>query len=267
MLKRLIVAVLVLAGVLVVADYAAAAAAESVVSRQLRERLGLADDPNVRINGFPFLTQAVAGEYGSIELTADRLQVGDLRNVQLRARLQDVAAPLSGLLGSGTPGLRVGTAEGSARVGDDDLGRMLPGVERLSLGNIDANGIADVISDGGDPSLRTLDPESVARIAGDVPVGSERESVVVLAELQVADGTMRIVPRDVRDSTGDALPEPVAELVRQTFSLRVDPGGLPFGVVPTTLQVRDGYLEIGGEAADVVIGSAPAGAAATGRPE
>lgn len=265
MLKRLIVAVLVLAGVLVAADYAAAAAAESVVSRQLRERLGLADDPNVRINGFPFLTQAVAGEYGSIELTADRLQVGDLRNVQLRARLQDVAAPLSGLLGSGTPGLRVGTAEGSARVGDDDLGRMLPGVERLSLGNVDANGIADVISEGGDPTMRSLDPDSVARIAGDVPVGGgDTESVVVLAELQVAEGTMRIVPRDVRSSSGDELPEPLAELVRQTFSLRVDPGGLPFGVVPTELQVKDGTLEIGGEATDVVIGAAPAGSTATG---
>ncbi|WP_181779654.1 LmeA family phospholipid-binding protein [Pseudonocardia pini] len=264
MLKRLIVAVLVLAGVLVAADYAAAAAAESVVSRQLRDRLGLADDPNVRINGFPFLTQAVAGEYGSIELTAERLKVGDLQSVQLRAQLRDVEAPLSGLLGSGTPGLRVGTAEGSVRVGTDDLGRMLPGVERLSLGNVDANGIAEAIGDGADPAMRALDPESVARIAGDVPLGSETESVVVLAELQVADGTMRIVPRDVRSSSGDALPEPAAALVRETFALRVDPGGLPLGVVPTELQVRDGSLEISGETADVVIGAAPAGSTATG---
>jgi hypothetical protein len=256
-LKRLIIAVLVLAGVLVAADYAAAAAAESVVSRELREQLGLADDPNVRINGFPFLTQAVAGEYGSIELTADRLKVGDLENVQLRADLHDVVAPLSGLLGSGTPGLRVTTAEGAARVGADDIARMLPGVERLSLGNVDANAIAEAVTEGADPSLRSLDPESVARISGDVPVGSTTESVVVLAELQVTDGTMRVVPRVVRDSSGDALPEPVAGLVEQTFALRVDPGGLPFGVVPTKLQVRDGTLEISGEASDVVVGTAP----------
>jgi hypothetical protein len=256
-LKRLIVTVLVLAGVLVAADYAAAAAAESVVSRQLRERLGLVDDPNVRINGFPFLTQAVAGEYGSIELTADRLKVGDLENVQLRANLHDVVAPLSGLLGSDTPGLRVTTAEGSARVGADDIARMLPGVERLSLGNVDANAVAEAITEGADPGLRALDPESVARISGDVPLGTTTESVVVLAELQVADGTMRIVPRDVRDSSGDPIPEPLRGLVEQTFALRVNPGGLPFGVVPTTLQVRDGSLEIAGEASDVVIGAAP----------
>lgn len=257
MLKRLIIAVLVLAGVLVTADYAAAAAAESVVSRQLRERLGLADDPNVRINGFPFLTQAVAGRYGSIELTADRLKVGDLENVQVRAELRDVTAPLSGLLGGETPGLRVATAEGGARVGADDVARMLPGVERLSLGNVDANAIADAITDGADPGLRALDPDSVARISGDVPVGADTESVVVLAELQVADGTMRLVPRDVRDSSGDPLPEPVAGLVEQTFALRVDPGGLPFGVVPTKLQVRDGTLEISGETSDLVIGAGP----------
>jgi hypothetical protein len=256
-LKRLIITVLVLAGVLVAADYAAAAAAESVVSRQLREQLDLADDPNVRVNGFPFLTQAVRGEYGSIELTANRLKVGDLENVQLRANLRDVTAPLSGLLGSGTPGLRIATAEGAARVGADDIARMLPGVERLSLGNVDANAIADLITEGADPSLRALDPESVARISGDVPVGGTTESVVVFAELQVSDGAMRIVPRVVQDSSGDALPGPLEAVARQTFALRVDPGGLPFGVVPTKLQVRDGSLEIAGEASDVVVGAAP----------
>jgi hypothetical protein len=257
-LKRLIIAVLVLAGVLVGADYATAAAAESVVSRELRQQLGLADDPNVRINGFPFLTQAISGEYGSIELTANRLKVGGLQNVQLRARLQDVAAPLSTLLGSGTPGLRISRAEGAARVGADDLERMLPQIKRFSLGNVDANTIANAITDGADPSLRTLDPESVARIGGDVPLPDGRTlAVVVLAELQVTDGTMRIVPRDVRDSKGDALPEPAASIARRTFALRVDPGGLPFSVVPTKLQVRDGTLEISGKASDVVVGAAP----------
>jgi hypothetical protein len=255
--KRLIVAVLVLAGVLVAADYAAAAAAESVVSRQLRERLGLADDPSVRINGFPFLTQAVGGEYRSVEVRADRLEVGDLHNVQLRAELRDVEAPLSGLLGSGTPGLRVTDAEGAVRVGADDLHRMLPGVERFSVGNVDANAIADVVDEGGDPTMRQLDPESVARLAGTVTIAGKEYQPVVLAELQVADGVMRVVPRDVRGSDGDPLPEPVTQLVRQAFALRIDPGGLPFGVVPTKLQARDGTLEISGEAHDVVVGSLP----------
>jgi hypothetical protein len=256
-LKRLIIAVVVLVGVLVAADYATAAAAESVVSRQLRERLGLADDPAVRINGFPFLTQAVGGHYGSIELDAQRLKVGDLQNVEVKANLHDVEAPLSGLLGGGIPGLKVGTAEGSARVGDDDIQRLLPGVEQLSLGNVDANAVNEAIKDGADPALRSLDPESVARISGEVDILGQTQQFVVLAELAVADGAMRIVPRDVRSSKGDEFPAPVDEVIRQQLSLRVDPGGLPFGVAPTKLQVRDGALEISGQASEVVIGSAP----------
>jgi hypothetical protein len=134
---------------------------------------------------------------------------------------------------------------------------MLPGVERFSVGNVDANAIADVVDEGGDPTMRQLDPESVARLAGTVTIAGKEYQPVVLAELQVADGVMRVVPRDVRGSDGDPLPEPVTQLVRQAFALRIDPGGLPFGVVPTKLQARDGTLEISGEAHDVVVGSLP----------
>jgi hypothetical protein len=255
--KRLIIAVVVLVGVLLAADYASAAAAESVVSRQLRERLGLADDPAVRINGFPFLTQAARGQYGSIQLTADHLEVGTLHNVQLRGNLHDVTA--TGLIGSGVPGLRAASVESSVRVGADDLDRMFPQVTPLSFGNIDANGINGLITDkDADPTLRSLDPESVARISGTMTIDGTKYQPVVIAELQAVDGTMRVIPRDVRGSDGDPLPAAVAQQVTQMFTLTIAPGPLPFGVTATTLQVRDGSLELGGETTDLVVGAAPA---------
>jgi hypothetical protein len=268
--KRLIIVLLVLLGVLVAVDYGAAAAAESAVSRQMRERLGLADDPSVRINGFPFLTQALSGEYRSVQVEAQRVPVGQLRQVDVRAQLNDVTAPLSELLGSGPKTLRVANADGSERVGTTDLEALLPGVRKLTIANLDANALDALVRDGdADPSLRGLDPETTARFGGTVAALGQELDVAVVAELQILDGKMRIVPRDVRlgdvrlgDADADPLPAPVQSLIERLFTVQVDPGTLPFGVTPTKFRARDGELELLGTAQNLVIGDG--GAVTTG---
>lgn len=257
-MKRLVIGLLILAGVLVAADWGSAALAESAVSRDLRDRLGLADDPSVRINGFPFLTQAVSGRYRSIEATADRVPVGQLRDVQVRAKLTDVTAPLGGLLGSGPTNVQVGHAEGAARVKSDDIERLLPEVSKLGIANVDANGLEDAVKQGGDPVLRGLDPETVGRFTGTVKFLGKEYQIAVLAELQVADGAIRVVPHDVRLGDSKPLPGPLQALVTRMFTVTLDPGRLPFGVVPTKVQPRDGTLEISGETSDVRLGAGAA---------
>lgn len=259
-MKRLIIALVVAVGVLVAVDYGAAALAESTVSRQVRDQLGLAEDPAVRINGFPFLTQAISGTYRSVEVSADRIQVGDLRNVGIRAKLTDVEAPLSSLTGSGQHTLVVAEAEGAARVPASDIERLLPGVDKLGIGNVDANAISNAVEEDGDPTMRSLDPENVARLTGSVTFLGQKYDIAVLAELQVSDGTIRVVPRDVRLGDSDPLPGPVVAMIRQLFTLTLDPGALPFGVVPTEARPRDGTLEILGEATDLRIGGTPSSA-------
>ena len=91
-MRRLIIILLVLAGLAVAADFGSAALAESAVSRQMRGQLGLVDDPSVRINGFPFLTQAVAGTYSSIDVDATRIPYGSFKELEINARLHDVSA-------------------------------------------------------------------------------------------------------------------------------------------------------------------------------
>ena len=90
-MRRLVIALLVLIGILVVADFGAAALAESAVSRQMRSQLSLADDPSVRINGFPFLTQAVSGQYSSVDVAAQRISVGQLQELGVRTQLRNVS--------------------------------------------------------------------------------------------------------------------------------------------------------------------------------
>ena len=86
-MRRLIIILLVLVGLVVVADFGAAALAESAFSRQMRSQLGLVDDPSVRFNGFPFLTQAISGTYSSIDVDATRIPYGSFKELEINAQL------------------------------------------------------------------------------------------------------------------------------------------------------------------------------------
>ncbi|GAA3218850.1 DUF2993 domain-containing protein [Pseudonocardia petroleophila] len=260
-MKRLIVGLIVLVGVLVGVDFGAAALAESAVSRQMREQIGLPDDPDVRINGFPFVTQALAGRYSSIDVSADRLQVGELQEVEVVAVLRDVEAPLSEVLGSGPKSLRVGEADGTVRVGADDVERLLGSVDRLRIESLDADALEQAVEDGADASLADADPDTVARLVGTTAVLGEDTEVSAIVALELADGLVRIVPRDIRVGGPDAppLPESTQSALRDRFTVEIDPGSLPLQVTPTELRAVDGVLEISGRTTGLVLGAgAPA---------
>jgi hypothetical protein len=261
-IRRTLALLIVLAAVAVGVDYAAAALTESAVSREMREQTGLADDPTVRINNFPFLTQAIAGRYKSVDVTAEHIALGPLRDVQLRTQLRDVRAPLSELLGDGPRTLAVREAEGTVRFGAPDVERLLPGVDKLYIDGIDAEGLERAVDDGGDPGLVQIDPATAARLGGTVDVLGEKQPVTVIAVLQLADGQAQIVPRDIRlgDDSADPLPLPVQRSLGRLFSLRIDPGSLPLQVTPTKLRATSGGLEISGLTGRLVLGgSTPTG--------
>lgn len=259
-MKRLIIGLLVLVGLVVAADFGAAAVAESAVSREMREQLDLPDDPEVRINGFPFATQALAGTYSSIDVAAPRLQVGDLTDVEVTAQLRGVDAPLSEVLGSGPKSLRVAEADGTVRVGADDIERLLGTVDDLQIGTVDAEALARAVEDGGDASLADLDPDTAAQLYGTTSALGEETPVSVIVSLELDDGVARIVPRDIRvGADPEPLPAAVQDAVRDRFTVSVDPGSLPLQVTPTELRATDdGFLEISGSTSDLVLGAAAA---------
>lgn len=255
-MRRLIIALLVLAGLVVAADFGAAALAESAVSRQMREQLGLVDDPSVRINGFPFLTQAISGDYSSVDVEASRIAVGELREVNLSAQLRNVSAPLPMLLGSGPKTLDVRAAKGTVRVPAGDVERLVPGVEDLRIETLDEEALQRAVDDGGDASLAEIDPDESARLVGTVTLLGQQQEVSVIAVLELVDGVAQIVPRDIRVGGADspALPAAVQRAIGRQFTVRVDPGSLPLQITPTGLRARDGVLEISGTARNLLLG-------------
>jgi LmeA-like phospholipid-binding len=255
-MRRLVIALLVLVGLLVAADFGAAALAESAVSREMRQQIGLADDPSVRINGFPFLTQALSGQYSSIDVDAQRLTVGQFQQVELTAHLEGVTAPLSMLLGSGPKSVQVARAEGTVQVGPNDLERLVPVVSKVRIETVDTKVLQQVVEDGGEAAIAQIDPDKAARIVGTVDLLGSPVEIAVIAVLELSGGKATIAPRDVRLSDGTELPIPAAaqRAVLSQFTQPLDAGTLPLAVTPTSFKAENGNLVISGTASGLDLG-------------
>lgn len=238
-MKKLVITALVLAAVLLVADYAAAAAAEHRISQQLQEELDVPDAPTVRIHGFPFLTQAISGHYERIEMSVQGLDVGPLNDVAVEATMRDVHAPLLQVLTGDMSGVRIEHVQGRVRINESDLGQVI-GLEDLQIAP--AAGRAAV------------------RMSATVDVGAKPVKVIVIAQLELVRGAVQISPVDVRLDVEPIgvfeLPETFRKLVMSRFAVRIDPGGLPFTVRPTSITVHPGSIVVAGTASGVTLGQA-----------
>lgn len=125
--RRIVTVVLVVAAVLVGADLAGAAFAEHTVSQKAREQLNLDSDPEVGIGGFPFLTQAISGEYGHITVEAKSVPVQDVLNdVDVKAELYDVGAPLTDLTQGNVDNITIDRVEGEVKLKASDINKISP---------------------------------------------------------------------------------------------------------------------------------------------
>lgn len=68
MVRRLLIGVIVLVGLLVAADRVGNVIAERTVAKTVQDSQHLAHRPDVDIAGFPFLTQLAAGKFGKVTL-------------------------------------------------------------------------------------------------------------------------------------------------------------------------------------------------------
>lgn len=272
--RRVLVAVLAVAAVLVVGDLATGAAVESGISRALRDRLDLPEDPRVQVHGFSVLAQAATGRYDHVEMTLQRVPAGPLRTPELQVQLYGLRGDLSDLVGPGPARFRASAAEGIVQISPNDVRRMVvdaggpaAGVTRLSVEAVDANAIDSVILAGGDPTLRGLDPRNAARFVAEMPVDGADARVAVLAALVVDHGTMRVVPRDVRlDGSDEPVPDAVRTSMLRALAVDIDPGPLPLGVTATSASVPEyNVLQVAGSVRDLSVGAGPGTSRSAGR--
>jgi len=251
--KKAAIILLVLVGLLVVADFGAAAAAEYQVSKRLRGHLDLPDDPAVRINGFPFLTQAIAGDYRNVEVTADRVTVARLRNIGVEATLRHVRVPLSDLLSGSADSVRVDEVTGRARIQVTELGKLI-NVEDLRIEPVPGD---DQTTTAQSPGGTTQNPggTGTVKLTGTTNVAGRRAEVEIVGSLDLVDGQIQVTAREVAVAGIPELPSALRLNLLHGFSARLDPGALPFTVTPTALRVENDTLVVEGTARNIEISS------------
>jgi hypothetical protein len=87
--RNLVLTIVVVLALLVAADFVTKAVAQNVLASKI-EQQGLHRKPDVTIEGFPFLTQAAAKQFGQVDLSAQNVPEGPVTITTLDATASDV---------------------------------------------------------------------------------------------------------------------------------------------------------------------------------
>lgn len=246
--RKLIIAALVVGGLLVAADFGLAAAGEYQVAQKMRDKFQLSEDPSVRINGFPFITQALAGDYRDVEISASGVPVADqLRDLEIRANLYHVRIGLSDLLSGNTRDAKIDQVRGSVKIQAADLNRLVDQVTPFSDMAIEPDRRTE------QPAGQQADPTRAAvKLSGTTTVASRRIRIAAYGTVSLVNGQVAIAINDVElDDTALAGLDAVLGVVREALSVTIDPGVLPFTVTPTAVKVESGAFTVEGTIRDI----------------
>ncbi|HZD73896.1 MAG TPA: DUF2993 domain-containing protein [Actinomycetota bacterium] len=183
-MRKLLVLLLV-AAVLVGADFAAARVFESKVAEALERKYQLGTRPIVQVRDFPFLPHLATGRFSALDLAATNARTRGLDLNRVEVQLRGVRVPRSVLLG-GHGVVRVDRTEGQVELGQDQINRLL--ADRLAGGQVtlEANGVRLRVS--ADVLGRRVEAEVAGQLAArggrlafrprSVEVGGERNPVL-----------------------------------------------------------------------------------------
>jgi hypothetical protein len=199
--RRLIIALLVLAVLFVAADRIGVAVAESQAAAKIQSSRGLNKKPSVAIEGFPFLTQVAAQQLDDVRVAASGLTVQDGTGGQIT--VQSFNADLRGVkLQNGFSPSTVQSATGTALISYADLSAAMPHSLSASYGGngkvkltgsvegFQASALADIQATSGDSiglsNAGIQDVSGVSGLLGDA-VRSALKQLVDSTTLKIAD--------------------------------------------------------------------------------
>ncbi|PZA22135.1 DUF2993 domain-containing protein [Modestobacter versicolor] len=224
----LLVLLAVLVGVLVVVDRVGVGIAEGQVAEQVAARGGLAGEPDVEIAGFPFLTQALSGEYDDVRIQLTAEELGQPAGTSADVSLRGVHVPLSDALGGSVEQIPVDRVDGTATLSWSLLAAQLGGDTALSS---DGDGI---------------------RITKTVEVLGFDFQLTASGTVALEGGDVVI---DVSDASAGAVdvPDFVLEEAAQLLDFRYPVPALPFGLQLTSLTPTADGVAIDVAATDTVL--------------
>lgn len=258
-MRKLIIGLLILAGLAVVTDFSVAAYSEYRVSRALRQGADLAAEPSVAISGVSFLAQSVNGRYDDVVIRASGKRPDIRGEFEMEATLTGMRIPLRDLVDGSLRNVPVERVDSSMRIGPTELGQLF-GIPDLQVKGPPADKSDGTGGTGGTGMTAT---DGVLCLTGTLPefpdVRFGGENVAVRAEL-VLDGTqVRVTAtgscKDTNTSTIPVamLPEADRPAVLARFTRTIDIKELPFGVQPAKVRADGGWIVVQGTGVNVTI--------------
>jgi hypothetical protein len=226
--RALLVVLALLAGLAVVADRVGVGIAEDRVAEVIADRGQLAGPPEVRIEGFPFLTQAIAGEYQEVRIALTAADLGRPEGTRADVSLRGVRVAPSDVLSGTVQEVPVDRVDGTATLSYALLAAELgPGTTLTREG--DGLRIERTVEVGG----VTLPLTAVGT------VGLDGGDLVV--DVEQASGVGVDVPGFLVDQASDLL------------DLRYAVPALPFGLQLTGVTPGDDGVDVAVLATDTVL--------------
>ena len=227
-MRKLLIVVIVLAGLLVVADRVAVVAADRQVASRVQSAYNLSSKPSVSVQGFPFLTQVASGNYHQIDVSIGSLSTDGVQVNGLTAQLSGVRAPLSDLLGHGSSSITATQVTGSGTVPFSSVRSHLPRGVQLS-------------QDG--EALRLAG--TVSYLGVTVPVSAD-------ATLAPDGSGIAVTPTRISVASGSSA---LSSVIAGQFRFVVPVTGLPLHLAVRSVSVVPGGVRVGASAADVAFTS------------
>ena len=213
-MRKLLIAVVVLAVLLVAADRISRYVAQRKLASRVAAAYHLARPPTVTITGFPFLTQVIAGRYHEVGVAISLLNSGGVAMKDVQARFTGVHAPMTQLLGSDASAVTAEYATATAMLLFETVQQRLPAGITLS-------------ADG-----------DRLRLSGNLGYQGLQVPVSAGVALRVTSAAIEVSPRDVK--VGGALSMPSLAGSRLAIALPVH--DLPMQLKVRTVQVTpDGF--------------------------
>jgi hypothetical protein len=230
-----LIGLLVVVVILVVADRVSAAVAGNVAQRYLAQQAAFESSPSVSIKGFPFLTQAVEGRYGDVEVRSDGpVTIDGIAATNVAANLHGVHLPLSSVFGGTVSTLPIDSVNGSVTFSYSQV---------ATLTHISGLAIAD---QGGQLHVS-------AEVA--IPGLNVTGSVSGTAAVTVTNSMLRLSVSQL-SVAGLSVPAGVLQQLATTLAAPIALPALPYGLQVDAVTPQPDGLVVVGSAVNVVLSSA-----------
>lgn len=227
------IVIVVLFGLLVIADRITAAIAESAVAKRIDSRPPFADTntkAHVSINGFPFLTQAAAGTYRDIQVSGSALTIDRVSGVRIDARMRGVHVPFNNAVNRDVKSLPIDHVTATATVPFREAAR-LTGIDGLQLS--DDHGALHVSLGVSIPAM------------GDVVASADAEVHVAGNRLSYQVGNVVV--------NGAPVPDALASTVEQQMNGALTLPTLPYRLRVTGVRTTPAGIEAAARADHIVV--------------